>query len=354
MRNPPLTRRAALSLGAGAGTAALAACAPRLAPPGPGGAAGPSLADGSFIASDGARLPLTRWGRTDDPTAVIIGLHGFNDYSGSFREAGPYLANRGLIVWAPDQRGFGRAPHRGLWAGAGRMAGDLRDLTTLARAEWPGRRVLVVAQSMGGAVAMVARADRERPLDIDGLILCAPAVWGRAAMPWLYRMVLDVTTALAPGLKVSGKGLNIWPSDNIDMLRTLGRDPLMIRETRSDTISGLVDLMDAAQAAAPRVPPPVLVLTGANDHIIPAAPTLKALKAMVGDGSDPLRRPALYLDGWHMLLRDLGAVVPLDDIIAWIHDPMAPLPSGADARARALLAGDLKITPRKGPPYPAL
>jgi len=46
-------------------------------------------------------------------------------------------------------------------------------------------------------------------------------------------------------------------------------------------------------------------------------------------------------------------VVPLEDIVAWIRDPMAPLPSGADARARALLAGDLEITPRKTPIDPA-
>ena len=168
-------------------------------------------------------------------------------------------------------------------------------------------------------------------------------------MPLLYRLVLDVTTALAPGLRVSGKGLDIWPSDNIEMLYRLGRDPFMIRDTRTDTISGLVDLMDAALAAAERVPPPVLVLVGANDQIIPAEPTLKALQGVVGDGSDPRRRAALYTDGWHMLLRDLGAITPLEDIAAWIRDPTAPLPSGADARARALLDGSMTITPRKRP-----
>jgi alpha-beta hydrolase superfamily lysophospholipase len=346
----PLTRRSTLALGLGA---AVAGCAPTLAPPGPGGGAGPRLTDDGFIASDGARLPLTRWQRTDKPVAIVIALHGFNDHAGAFREVGPFLANRGLIVWAPDQRGFGRTPHRGLWAGADRMTDDLRDLVALARGQWPGRRVLVLGESMGGAVAMVARADPARPLDIDGLILSAPAVWGRSAMPFLYRLVLDVTTALAPGLTVSGKNLNIWPSDNIEMLRALGRDSLMIRQTRSDTISGLVDLMDAALNAAPRVAQPFLVLAGANDQIIPAEPTLKALRAMVGDGADPRRRAALYPDGWHMLLRDLGAVTPLEDIAAWVADPAAPLPSGADAHARALLAGHLKVTPRKVPAYPA-
>ena len=33
-----------------------------------------------------------------------------------------------------------------------------------------------------------------------------------------------------------------------------------------------------------------------------------------------------------MMLRDLGAHAIYDDIAAWIRDPAAPLPSGADSR----------------------
>ncbi|KAA5606334.1 lysophospholipase [Roseospira marina] len=316
-------------------------------------AAGPRLDEDAVVADDGARLPLTRWCRVDEPTAVVLALHGFNDYANAFQEVGPFLANRGLEVWAIDQRGFGRGAGRGLWAGLGRLTQDLRLLVALARRARPGRRVLVLGESMGGAVAMVAAADPARPLNADGLVLSAPAVWGRDAMPWLYRATLDVTAALLPGLHVTGEGLDIWPSDNIEMLRQLGQDPLMIRETRADTIQGLVDLMDAAMHAAARVPPPFLVLTGLNDQIIPAEPTRTALSVMVGAGDDPARRAALYPDGWHMLLRDLGGVVPLEDIIAWIGDPGAPLPSGADARARAWLAGRLDRSPRTRPAYPA-
>jgi len=352
-----ISRRALVRAGVGAslGVAAiLSGCAPGLTAPGP--SEPPRLEDPSFMASDGVRLPLTRWRRTNDPSAIIIALHGFNDYANAFREVGPFLANRGFEVWAPDQRGFGRAPHRGLWPGTARLTEDLRDLVALARARWPGRRVVVLGESMGGAVAMVA-ADTASvtgaPLGADGLALSAPAVWGRNAMPWLYRAVLDVTATITPWARFSGSGLDIWPSDNIEMLRTLGSDPLMIRETRADTIQGLVDLMDAALTAAARVPSPVLMMAGINDHIIPAEPAQAALIAMIRDGADPLRRPALYPDGWHMLLRDLGGVAPLEDIVAWVRDPAAPLPSGADDRARAVLAGRIDPVPRERPAYPA-
>jgi hypothetical protein len=47
---------------------------------------------------------------------------------------------------------------------------------------------------------------------------------------------------------------------------------------------------------------------------------------------------AFYPNNYHLLLRDLGRAVPIDDIIAWLLDPASPLPSGAEAAATAWLA----------------
>jgi hypothetical protein len=47
---------------------------------------------------------------------------------------------------------------------------------------------------------------------------------------------------------------------------------------------------------------------------------------------------AFYPEGHHMLLRDLGGVAVAGDILAWMGDRAAPLPSGADQAAAAWLA----------------
>ncbi|MEQ8805188.1 MAG: hypothetical protein RIE16_05390 [Rhodospirillales bacterium] len=55
---------------------------------------------------------------------------------------------------------------------------------------------------------------------------------------------------------------------------------------------------------------------------------------------------ALYDGGYHMLLRDLNAEVVWRDILAWIDNARALLPSGADGRAaRALEKGSLAAKP---------
>ena len=168
---------------------ALSACAaPHVQPPliPPPGFAGAAVRDRVLVMSDGAQLPYLRWAPADRaPWAVIVALHGMNDHDASFRLAGPWWAEQGIETWAYDQRGFGAAPGRGVWAGQARMTDDLREITALARARHPGAVIAVVGESMGGSVAAAAFGS-DRPPDADRVVLLAPGVWG-----WSTQGVLD-------------------------------------------------------------------------------------------------------------------------------------------------------------------
>jgi acylglycerol lipase len=264
---------------------------------------------------------------------VILALHGFNDYSNSFSEPGEAWAQRGIATYAYDQRGFGAAPERGMWPGRAALAADAATATQILRRLYPGRPLYILGESMGGAVAVVAMTrESGTPVpNVDGVILTAPAVWGRATMNLLPRLALWAGVRLMPGLTLTGRGLEIRPSDNIAMLRALARDPLVIKATRVDTIYGLVDLMDAALASSPQLDLPLLVMYGEKDEIVPKTP----IRRFVGNLPSQPRRPRLawYKDGYHMLLRDLEGPIVISDIASWVLTPAAPLPSGADHSA---------------------
>lgn len=299
-------------------------CAPRLMAVGDA-VYTPRIENTNVVTSDGARLPLRIWA-TPNPKAVIIGVHGFNDYSNAFDMPGRWFIEHGISVYAFDQRGFGRAPGRGLWAGDARMADDLDAVVKLVRAQHPNVPVYLLGESMGGGVVMRAFA-LPNPPKVDGVILAAPAVWGWRSMNAFYDVALWTSAHMLPEMTVTGRGLNIRPSDNIEMLRALGRDPLVIKETQVGTIYGLVNLMDGAYEAAARIDVPVLLLYGAHDQIVPELPVADALSAMRA-GHVPVT-PACYKNGYHMLLRDLERQIVWTDIANWIADPDAPLASGA-------------------------
>lgn len=312
----------------------LAACTPRVMAPGPAVVA-PVLGADAFTASDGARLPVRSWSPDVPARAVLVVLHGFNDYSNFFAAPGPWFADHAIAVYAYDQRGFGEAPHPGLWAGDDAMVADLKAVTGAVRARHPDVPVYILGESMGGAVAMAGAVSSDPP-GVAGYILSGPAVWGRATMPLYQRAALWLGAHTVPWLRVTGRGLDIWPSDNVEMLRALGADPLVIKETRIDAVWGLTNLMDRALAAAGPLDRRVLVLYGERDEVIPPK-AFKRMAATFKPSPVHSRTVALYRDGWHMLLRDKQAAVVWADIAAWMTGSRGALPSGAEKRAAACL-----------------
>jgi acylglycerol lipase len=286
----------------------------------------PELTPDSAIMQDGYELPLTVWEPQDEPRSVVLALHGFNDYRNAFAATGEFLSGHGVLVVAYDQRGFGETAQRGIWPGAGRLAGDAVTLSRLLCEKYPLQPLYLLGVSMGGAVVLNALQDTGC---VSGIILVAPAVWGWQTMPWWQGSLLWSMAHVVPGLTLTGEGLEIMPSDNIDMLRALGRDPLVIKETRVDTIYGLTDLMESAYLNGPRLTDTSLLLYGEHDDIIPPAPTCGLLSSLPDDG-EMHWRAVLYSNGYHMLLRDLQAGVVYQDLLGWIENPASSLPSGME------------------------
>ena len=298
----------------------------------------PALTDKVLVAADGTRLPLRTWLPAGRPRAVILALHGFNDYSNAFAMPAAAWAADGIATYAYDQRGFGAAPERGRWPGTWQLAGDLTTASRLLRARYPGVPLYCLGESMGGAVVATAvsgLSGAPKP-DCDGIILAAPAVWGRETMNVFERVALWTGDTFFPDVTLTGRGLHILPSDNIPMLRRLGADPLVIKATRIDTIWGLADLMDAALASAPRITLPMMLLYGNRDEIVPKEPTRLFIADLPYADRDQ-RRIAWYSDGYHMLLRDIEGPMVWRDVESWIAHPHAPLPSNADRNASVLL-----------------
>ena len=265
-----------------------------------------------FEMTDGALLPFRQWGDAQHPKAVIVALHGFNDYSKSFEMPGEWWAKHGLLTIAYDQRGFGAAPRPGIFPAKGVLKDDLETVVALVRVRHPGVPLYLVGESMGSAVVMLAVADG---LKADGIVLSAPAVWGWSVMNPFYKITLSVAAHVLPGDHVTGGGLGIVACSNRQVLIAMGRDPLVIKETRIDAVYALVSLMDRAYDTAPDMPKRTLLLYGDHDEVIPA-PAIKNLRKKLPDWVTYETVPG----GYHMLFRDLDAERVWKIVANWISD----------------------------------
>jgi acylglycerol lipase len=309
----------------------LGGCFSQVAPPGPVVEKPTETAD-SFVMPDGTKLPYREWLPVGVPNTIVLALHGMNDSRDAWEYPAPDFAAAGMAVFAPDLRGFGATATRGVWPGTEGFTSDIRVMVRLLRARYPHTRLIVMAESMGAAAVMVM-ATQPNPPPVDGYVLIAPAVWGRATMNIFMRATLWIADHTVPGLTLTGAGIvKVTASDNRAALIRLSNDPLTIHATRVDAIKGLVDLMGQALAAAPRFHAPALFLYGGHDELVPPRATAATWRAL-----PPGPVKAFYPGGYHLMLRDKDRAVPIGDVLAWIRDPHAPLPSGAEQAASAWL-----------------
>jgi acylglycerol lipase len=276
---------------------------------------------------DSTQLQVRVW-PAKTPQRIVIGVHGFNDYSKAFDPlARSLLAELQATVYAYDQRGFGANPAPGVWPGANRLIEDLREVVSQLHHRHPRLPITVIGESMGGAV--VLRASTEPPgLPVNQLILKAPALWGADAMPWFQRAGLQMMNAVAPDFTFSGRGvraLGIKPTDDPEVSRDLSRDPLFIKETRVSSLYGVTNLMGEALNHRMSFPVPTLVLYGLNDRIIPPAPICRWLTRIEAEqpGLPAHVEFLIYPKGWHLLTRQLRAAEVIEDIGRWIRKPHA-------------------------------
>jgi alpha-beta hydrolase superfamily lysophospholipase len=264
------------------------------------------------------------------PQHIVLGVHGFNDYSKSFERLAQHLvAETDATVYAYDQRGFGANPQPGVWPGSEKLIENLRHVATLLRERHPDLPLTVIGESMGGAVLLVAASEMPG-LNADQLILKAPAVWGPQSMPIYQRMSLNIMNLIAPELSFTGRGLpslGIRPTDDIEVSRDLSQDPLVIKATRVSSLAGITELMGRAQSQTNLPSQRTLVLYGLRDKIIPPQPVCDWLTnlnsvAPVMHKTDVI----IYKEGWHMLTRQLSARETLEDIAQWMqHSPQTHL-----------------------------
>lgn len=287
-----------------------AACAGTASGPAPAASARPI-----GTASPSGKASLHVWPSRGPTQAVILALHGFGDAGElAFGDAAAYWAGRGITVYAPDLPGFGGNPDRKRWPGVDALVAETVALSRRVAAAHPGVPLVVVGESMGGGIALLAA---DEGLAADALVLSAPAIAGGDSLSPAARTAARLLAAVAPEKRWTGEGMvELWPTDNMAALRRTAADPRHFGDPSSRELYGLVELMDRAAAVAPDVDRPTLTLMGRNDEILRPENVARVATRIPG---------AIgyieYPNGWHWLFRDLDAAVVWRDVADFALSP---------------------------------
>lgn len=249
---------------------------------------------------DGTELLLRTWlpdpQRYPEPLGTVLLVHGLAEHSGRYPHVAAALCGLGLRVRAYDHRGHGAS-------GGPRMVvpnpdsylDDLAEIYDAAVRQW-NELPIVLGHSMGGLVAARFATARVRP--IRALILSSPALALALSngMLTLHRVLL----ALAPRVRVPNPIDARLLSHDPEVARAYRTDPLVQGTISASVLESFIRGMAQAQADAPRLEAPMLMLVGGADRIVDA----QGSRTFFDNAPEDLRDMVWFDTGYHEIFNE--------------------------------------------------
>jgi alpha-beta hydrolase superfamily lysophospholipase/thiol-disulfide isomerase/thioredoxin len=202
------------------------------------------------------------------PCAVLLCIHGLSLHANSFTSFGKAMAHVGIPTYALDVRGFGswQNSEEATHLSFDRAFNDIKNTLRAIRRSNPGLPLVIVGESMGGAIALQTTA--ANPDLVDGLICCVPSRRNsgqnttnmKAAIGLLYRpnALIDV-----------GDSVIKRATQQSDVAEEWENDPMTRKNFNSKELLQFRNLMNNSRVKAEQITKtPVLFLQGGSDRLI--------------------------------------------------------------------------------------
>ena len=272
-----------------------------------------------FTTPDDFRLLQRRWLPDQEASAAVIVVHGFIEHSGRYTSLAERFNEYGLAVDALDLRGHGRSEgQRALVYSFDEYLTDVETLLERVRRREPGKPVFLFGHSMGGLIALLFAL--QRPTDLQGLVVSAPAVrLGARVFPWLRHLAV-VAGWLLPRVRLVRMGSGM-----------LSRDPAVVADFRHDPLvfhdrfplrTG-AEIIRAGRRVEGRLQElqlPLLILHGTGDVVTDP----QASRELYARASSPDKTLKLYEGLYHAVVHEPEQEQVLGDLVAWIDQRISP------------------------------
>ncbi|KAH6914033.1 Alpha/Beta hydrolase protein [Coprinopsis sp. MPI-PUGE-AT-0042] len=282
------------------------------------------------------------------PKACITFVHGFAEHIGRYSHFHPLLAQKGVAVFAYDQRGFGltaldttgkksKSSSYGKTCWNDQM-GDIDWALRHARSLFPGVPLFLMGHSMGGAQALgfATEASESSHKDalalINGVISTSPLIAQTKPAPAVAKWVGGKVSALTPNLLIPAPVNESDLSHDPAVGAAYVKDPLV---KMSGSLKGVSDMLTKGEALSRELYKNIqglqwlLKISLNSTSRSQATPVSKAFYDAI-----PAEKKSFetFQGGYHELHNEPGDVPQklLDFIVAFVeanlsaHAPLAP------------------------------
>jgi alpha-beta hydrolase superfamily lysophospholipase len=272
------------------------------------------------------RMNLLEWKSAAPRDAYILCIHAWGLSAREFNDFGAVMSSRGFDIAAIDVRGFGldRKKH-----GMKRIdfRGTVQDISKLlgsVRKRNPDKKIFVVGESMGGALALKVGADF--PDLVDGVIVSAPA-WQISGVKRLTFEGLFDQIFGEPGL--AARSVANMASSNSDLKKQWLTDGSYRMNYSVPEAYDYYRLMRSTPLNARHIKDvPVLIMQGLGDRLSKPEASALLFKRI----QNPSKQFAIVAGSEHLVLEEGQLTEKVSDFVQeWILSQMSKGEDGSKA-----------------------
>lgn len=295
----------------------------------------------TLITAGNTNLHVRIW-RAAEPKAVILLSHGMTEHSARYDRFGQYLAERGISLYCPDQRGHGKTAegkqmghlHKGIdWS---LMANDLFSIKKKMIDAEVNCPVFLMGHSMGSF--LVRCAVQMRRDMFDGLIVSGTAD-GQGAVGKAAVKIADVACKMAGEKKYSPKIQSMmfgsynkeipgakteydWLTRDEDEVARYMADPycgyVCTNGFYHELLAGIQQANDPANIAKMNKKMPVYIFSGDKDPVGNYGKGVQQVeKLFINAGMEDVTT-ILYTGGRHEMLNETNRDEVMADVVDWV------------------------------------
>jgi len=254
--------------------------------------------------------------RWDAPSAraVFLLVHGLGAHTTRWRFLADHFAARGFPSYALELRGFGRTPERprGHIDSFRIYDRDILALRRLIGTEYPGRKVILLGESLGGLI--VFNLAVRYPEEFAGQVLIAPAFKNGMKFPLSAYLTLVSRIFFQPRKTVSVPFTSAMCTRDPDYQAVMDANPDEVRVASLKLLMNTTGEQRRARKTAAATTVPLLFLVPGDDRLVDERAG-KKFYARIGPADKTLID---YPDMLHALSIDRGRERVFDDILAWV------------------------------------
>ncbi|XP_055473381.1 monoglyceride lipase isoform X2 [Psammomys obesus] len=307
-----------------------------------------------LVNADGQYLFCRYWKPSGTPKALIFVSHGAGEHCGRYDELAQMLKGLDILVFAHDHVGHGQSEgERMVVSDFQVFVRDVLQHVDTVQKDYPEVPVFLLGHSMGGAISILAAA--ERPTHFSGMVLISPLVLANPEsastlkdnfknkaspiekattlmttwMPfafYLWVLAAKVLNLVLPNMSLGRIDSSVL-SRNKSEVDQYDSDPLICRAGVKVCFGiQLMNAVSRVERAMPKLTLPFLLLQGSADRLCDS----KGAYLLMESSRSQDKTLKMYEGAYHVLHKELPEVTNsvLHEINTWVSHRIAVAGAG--------------------------